>query len=431
VEEFRLPVFKGSIGVRDQKTGALVAATEAPLAVQIEYVSGGPASNLPVQVSALMKDTSPPFASQFESFSFAPYKKPADNGASAPATEGDDDNSSAQEDTSTSKLVADKTALTLDRNGTGTLTLKSLPVVEAPKRIALEATFADPNGEIQTLRGDATLWPAAVAAGIKAGDWVSVGNAVPVQALAVDLQGKPRAGVALEIRGVARTMTSSRKRMVGGFYAYDNHTETKDLGTLCSGKSDDHGLLSCDAKLKEAIAQLPDQKEIPDLLSTVSSLGRESGLEILLFRQKAEVLQDFYAEVPVEMLMKGTYAQFTEFFNRVGKLNRIVNVKDISMKTPLVSEGRVVLSTSCTAVTFRFLSEADVFEFEHWPLERRKVDEQDEKENQCHYTCHPADRMRQRRVFGRHTPAQERNAGNSTEENGGDLPPRENPGGRA
>jgi uncharacterized protein YfaS (alpha-2-macroglobulin family) len=252
VEEFRLPVFKGSIGIRDQKTGALVAAKEAPLAVQIEYVSGGPASNLPVQVSALMKDTSPPFASQFESFSFAPYRKPTDDGASAPTNDGDDDNSSAQEDTSTAKLIADKTALTLDRNGTGTLTLKSLPVVEAPKRLALEATFADPNGEIQTLRGDATLWPAAVVAGIKAGDWVSVGNAVRVQALAVDLQGKPRAGVALEIRGVARTMTSSRKRMVGGFYAYDNHTVTKDLGTLCNGKSDDHGLLSCDAKLKEA-----------------------------------------------------------------------------------------------------------------------------------------------------------------------------------
>ncbi|MET0151989.1 MAG: type 4a pilus biogenesis protein PilO, partial [Candidatus Binatia bacterium] len=86
-----------------------------------------------------------------------------------------------------------------------------------------------------------------------------------------------------------------------------------------------------DGKLREAIAQLPDQKEIPDLLSTVSSLGRESGLEILLFRQKPEVLQDFYAEVPVEMLMKGTYSQLDEFFAKVGKLNRIVNVKDISM----------------------------------------------------------------------------------------------------
>lgn len=114
-----------------------------------------------------------------------------------------------------------------------------------------------------------------------------------------------------------------------------------------------------DAKLKEAIAQLPDQKEIPDLLSTVSSLGRESGLDILLFRQRPEVLQDFYAEVPVEMLMRGTYAQLTEFFDRVGKLNRIVNVKDIAMKSPAISEGRVILSTSCTVVTFRFLSEEE------------------------------------------------------------------------
>lgn len=114
-----------------------------------------------------------------------------------------------------------------------------------------------------------------------------------------------------------------------------------------------------DAKLKEAIAQLPDQKEIPDLLSTVSSLGRESGLEIPLFRQKPEVLQDFYAEVPVEMLMRGTYAQLAEFFDRVGKLNRIVNVKDIAMKSPAISEGRVILNTSCTVVTFRFLSEEE------------------------------------------------------------------------
>ena len=114
-----------------------------------------------------------------------------------------------------------------------------------------------------------------------------------------------------------------------------------------------------DGRLKEALAQLPDQKEIPDLLSTVSSLGRESGLEILVFRQRAEQLQDFYAEVPVEMVMKGMYAQFTEFFDRVGKLNRIVNVKDISMKSPQISDGRVLLSTSCTSVTFRFLSEEE------------------------------------------------------------------------
>jgi type IV pilus assembly protein PilO len=114
-----------------------------------------------------------------------------------------------------------------------------------------------------------------------------------------------------------------------------------------------------DAQLRRALAQLPDQKEIPDLLSTVSSVGRDAGLEIVLFRQRPEVYRDFYAEVPVEMLMRGTYAQVTAFLEKVASLDRIVNVTDISMKSPKIDDGRVVLDTSCTAVTFRFLSEEE------------------------------------------------------------------------
>lgn len=249
VEEFRLPVFKGTISVRDEKTHPLIATKEVPLALQIDYLSGGGASNLPVQVSALMKSATPPFADTYPEFSFVPYAPPRESGASSPS---DDEQSEQQPDDDTSKLIADKEPLTLDRNGAGSLTLKNIPDVEALKRLTLEATFADPNGEVQTISGEATLWPAAVVAGVKSGQWVSVGNAVPVKALALDLQGKPRAGVPLEVRGIARITISSRKRMVGGFYAYDNRTETKDLGTLCAGKSDDHGLMTCDAKLKEA-----------------------------------------------------------------------------------------------------------------------------------------------------------------------------------
>jgi hypothetical protein len=248
VEEFRLPVFKGSIAVRDEKTHPLVAAKEAPLAVQIDYVSGGAASNLPVQVSALLKSTTPDFTGSFPDFSFTPYTPHTGDDTSAP----DDEDSDTQANDDGAKLIADKEAVTLDRNGSGGLTLKNLPHIDAPKRLALEATFADPNGEVQTISGGATLWPAAVVAGVKSGQWVSVGNTVPVKALALDLQGRPRAGVALDVHGIERITTTSRKRMVGGFYAYDNHTETKDLGSLCSGKSDDHGLLACDAKLREA-----------------------------------------------------------------------------------------------------------------------------------------------------------------------------------
>ena len=119
------------------------------------------------------------------------------------------------------------------------------------RELLLEATYADPNGEVQTLRSTSTLWPAGVIAGIKTEGWVSAAKQVRFQALALDLTGKPQAGVALDVKAVARITTTSRKRLVGGFYTYDNKTDTKDLGSVCSGKSDDRGLLLCDTKLGE------------------------------------------------------------------------------------------------------------------------------------------------------------------------------------
>jgi type IV pilus assembly protein PilO len=114
------------------------------------------------------------------------------------------------------------------------------------------------------------------------------------------------------------------------------------------------------AALKEAVTQLPDTKEIPDLLSGISGVGRESGLEIVQFRQKPEQFQDFYAEVPVDMLVRGAYFQVEAFFDRVSQLQRIVNMRNINMKSPvLVPEDPVRLETACSATTFRFLDEEE------------------------------------------------------------------------
>jgi type IV pilus assembly protein PilO len=114
------------------------------------------------------------------------------------------------------------------------------------------------------------------------------------------------------------------------------------------------------AALKLAIAQLPDTKEIPDLLSGISAVARESGLEIQQFRQKPEVYQDFYAEVPVEILVRGAYWQVEAFFQRVSDLTRIVNMGNIGIKAPtLIESDPVKLQTSCAATTFRFLDEEE------------------------------------------------------------------------
>jgi type IV pilus assembly protein PilO len=114
------------------------------------------------------------------------------------------------------------------------------------------------------------------------------------------------------------------------------------------------------AALKHAIAQLPDTKEIPDLLSGISAVAREAGLEIQQFKQKPEVYQDFYAEVPVEILVRGAYWQVESFFQRVSDLTRIVNVGNIGIKAPpLIESDPVKLQTSCAATTFRFLDEEE------------------------------------------------------------------------
>ena len=111
------------------------------------------------------------------------------------------------------------------------------------------------------------------------------------------------------------------------------------------------------AQLKEAEAQLPDSKEIPDLLSSISSAGRDSGLEVVSFRQRQEQLRDFYAEVPVDVSVRGNYHEVATFFDRVGKLDRIVNVGDIVMQTPRREGDEMIVDTLCSATTFRFLDE--------------------------------------------------------------------------
>jgi type IV pilus assembly protein PilO len=114
-----------------------------------------------------------------------------------------------------------------------------------------------------------------------------------------------------------------------------------------------------DRDLKLAMTQLPDKKEIPDLLSAISTLARDSGLDILIFRQKPETYQEFYARVPVEMEVRGTYHQVAGFLDRVGRLDRIVNVSELVVNTPEIEGNDLVLRANSRVTTFRFLGEEE------------------------------------------------------------------------
>jgi type IV pilus assembly protein PilO len=118
-------------------------------------------------------------------------------------------------------------------------------------------------------------------------------------------------------------------------------------------------LVEIEAKLKEVVAQLPDRKEIPDLLSNLSTKAREAGLEILLFRPRAETYQEFYAEIPVDIVVRGGFHNAVTFFDDVSKLSRIVNIDNIDFRNPKVTGDQVVLDVSNLATTYRFLDEAE------------------------------------------------------------------------
>ena len=116
------------------------------------------------------------------------------------------------------------------------------------------------------------------------------------------------------------------------------------------------------ARLREevelAIAQLPTSKEIPSLLANISNLGKEAGLEFILFRPAPEVTQEFLALIPVEIKVKGTYTDVAIFFDRVSKMPRIVNISGVSMEGAKEVFGRWEITTSCTATTFKFIEKA-------------------------------------------------------------------------
>jgi uncharacterized protein YfaS (alpha-2-macroglobulin family) len=182
VEEFRLPVFEGR--VTPSGKSALVNVKAVPAEVQLNYVAGGPAANLPVRVSALVRGKSLNFP-DYEAFSFQPPRGKRETG-----NEGEEEATATQD----TRVIADKLPLTLDRNGAGKLTIEPVPPAKQPRELLLEATYADPNGEVQTLRSTSTLWPAGVIAGIKTEGWVSAAQQIRFQALALDLAGKPQAG---------------------------------------------------------------------------------------------------------------------------------------------------------------------------------------------------------------------------------------------
>lgn len=114
-------------------------------------------------------------------------------------------------------------------------------------------------------------------------------------------------------------------------------------------------LSEMEQRLKQALRQLPDSKELPGLLTDVTSLGKDAGLEFKAFRPQDEVARDFYAEVPIQIEFSGDYHDIARFFDKVSKLPRIVNVSQLNMEISDQQAESTRLKVKGEATTFRFI----------------------------------------------------------------------------
>lgn len=111
-----------------------------------------------------------------------------------------------------------------------------------------------------------------------------------------------------------------------------------------------------DTQYEEALKLLPNKKEIPNLLRKVTELGNDAKLDFRVFVPKKERRKELYFEIPVAIEVRGGYHNVAVFFDKIGHMERIMNIKDVSMRP--VRPRSTNLITKCTAVTYRLRGKA-------------------------------------------------------------------------
>jgi alpha-2-macroglobulin len=238
VEEFRVPLMKGIVRLPAEPQ---VAVTEVPVDVSVQYLAGGSAADLPVRLRAQIQPGTFRAPDEFEHFTFG--KGSVQQGIVRQGISDEEQSPAAK------PAVHQREDLTLDAAGAARTTITNLPAAETLRDLRAELEFRDPNGEVQTVSSTVPLWPAQRLAGVKAEEWAGSKDSVQAKVVVVDTARRPVPDAAVRVEVRQRKNYSHRKRLVGGFYAYENIEEIGPvLGTLCEGKTNAAGWFLCTGK---------------------------------------------------------------------------------------------------------------------------------------------------------------------------------------
>jgi type IV pilus assembly protein PilO len=116
-------------------------------------------------------------------------------------------------------------------------------------------------------------------------------------------------------------------------------------------------LREIDTQFGALLKQLPNKSQMDALLVDINQAGLGRGLQFELFKPAAsEMRREFYAELPIDVRVTGTYHDMGAFASDVGQLSRIVTLKDVQ----IVSGKDGILTMDAIARTFRYLDDDEI-----------------------------------------------------------------------
>ena len=232
VEDFRIPLMRARLQGASED---LINPGAVPLDIAISYFSGGGAGQLPVSIRYREERRSVGGFEGFEGFYFG-------NGRIRERVRRSSQSYSPEPAPEINRLDTQ-----LDNQGTARVSLQASPDLDQPSQLRAEVEYRDPNGEVQTATSTLPIWPSRYLVGIKRDSWALSPETMKFQVAVVNLKGQAMGDVPVQVDAFSNQTFSHRKRLVGGFYAYEHVTETVNTGSVCEGRTNRQGLLFCES----------------------------------------------------------------------------------------------------------------------------------------------------------------------------------------
>ncbi|MBK8958646.1 MAG: hypothetical protein IPM80_09470 [Proteobacteria bacterium] len=248
VEQFRVPSMRALV---QAPTTPQVNPPTLPLDIYVGYLSGGGAAQAKVKLRTQLEPRAVAFK-HYGDFTFggAAVKEGVSN---EDEEEGDpfayylrQFGAYRGQDSGTAAQAVAVQDITLDEHGSARVTVPALATANGARNLVAELEYQDANGERLATSTRVPLWPAAIALGIKVEGWAGTRDKLRFHVAALDLEGRPVVDKRVDVKLFQRERSSYRKRLIGGFYAYETTTRVKAIAAHCEGRTDRHGELSCE-----------------------------------------------------------------------------------------------------------------------------------------------------------------------------------------